>query len=200
MHLVIFSVLTALWIFSSSFSPLKVSLKEAVEIHLRNLEVARTCSVDPCVWPGSHSQWPVLVYPRHVSASCCHHPPAPAIAVSVDAAGGVAMKANIAVCCSCHAHPFSVPAASSRVATLQCPFRLHWCMCWSNRHAPLQPNDLLVLCYCSICVFMKIGNSLSENLVRPQVHVQVWQVWLQTHDATFERHLVPTAATYHRSQ
>lgn len=132
------------------------------------------------------------MYLRHVSVSYCLHFSAPAIAVSVDAAGGVAITANTALCCSCLAQPFSVSAARSLVTTLQNPFRLHWCMRWSNRCACLQLNDILVLCYCSICVFMEIGTSLSGSLLRPQMQVQVWQVSLQTHDATFESHFVPT--------
>lgn len=58
----------------------------------------------------------------------------------------------------------------------------------------------LVWRYRSICVFMEIGNSLSENLLRPQVHVRVCQVWMQTHDATFESLLDPRVATYLHSQ
>lgn len=127
--------------------------------------------------------------------SYCHHFSAPAVAVNVNAAGGVAMTARIAVCCGCSTQPFSVPAARSPVTTPQSPFRLHSCMCWNNRHDSVQLNDILVLCYCSVCVFMEIGTSLSGNLLRPQMHVQVWQVGLQTHDATFESHLVPTLPT-----
>lgn len=148
-----------------------------------------TWQVNTCIWPESHSQWPALVYPRHVSASYCLHFSAPAIAVS----GGVAMTASITLCCGCST--FNVPAATSPVTTLQSPFRLHWCMCWSNRHDSFQLNDILVLRYCSVCVFMEIGTSLSGSLLRPQMQVQVWQVSLQTHDAVFECHLVPTLPT-----
>lgn len=38
---------------------------------------------------------------------------------------------------------------------------------------------------------MGIGTSLSGSLLRPQMHAQVWKVILQTHDTTFESHLVP---------
>lgn len=178
---------------------MQVNLKQSVKTHLRILEVARTCQVDTCVWPASHSQWPVLVYHRHVSASwaSCHHPSDPAVSVSMNVAGGVVMKTRTAVCCGCPANSFGFPAASSAVTALQCPFRLRWCMCWSNRHALIQPNDLLVLHYCSACIFMEIGTSLSEKLFRPQMHVGVWQIWLQTHDATFESHLVPTSGSLH---
>lgn len=196
--------LACIWIFSlvyllCGFSPLpflplrlmQANLK-SVEVYLRNLDIARTWQVSTCVWPGSHSQWPALVYPRHVSAPYCLHFSAPAIAVSVNAAGGVAMTATIALYCGCHTQPFSVPAATSPVTTQQTPFRLHWCMCWSSRHDSLQLNDILVWCCCSVCIFMEMGMSLSGSLLRPQMHVQVWQVSLQTHDTTFESHLVPT--------
>ena len=142
---------------------MQVGLQQSLETHLGKLEVARTCRVDTCVWPGFHLQWPVLMCPRHVSASCCHHPSPPAITVSVNVAGGAATAASMAGCCRCPARPFSVPAASLPVTTMQCPFRLRWCVSWSNRHAAFQPNDLLVTCYCGACVFMEIGTSLSET-------------------------------------
>lgn len=60
-----------------------------------------------------------------VSASHCLHFSAPAAEVSVNAAGGVAMTASIALCCGCSTPLFSVPAARSSVTALKSPFRLH---------------------------------------------------------------------------
>lgn len=131
---------------------MQVHLK-SVEVFLRNLDIARTWQVNTHIWPGCHSQWHAFVYPRHVSAPYCLHFSAPAIAENVNAAGGVAMTASIALYCGCSTQPFSVPAATSLVTTLQTPFRLHWCMCWSSRHDSLQLNDILVWCCCCICFY-----------------------------------------------